>query len=217
MSGDGEKLGPTRLSAGSPDEREEAAYEAARSGSADRLQRVWDVLDDEPDVPGVRRGATDGLIDGAPESIPLILVELERHCEGPVAETCAYALGEIAYRQAAERDERIPAALVAALERLVDPDSGSASPYVAALRECARAKPVDVATPALKSLIGRIGVEADPYLFCLDNLLETLFVNDDGVFLDELEERLRSETGSTAFNQAAIQFLATHLPVRRID
>ena len=199
MSGDGEKLGPTRLSAGSPDEREEAAYEAARSGSADRLQRVWQVLDDEPDVPGVRRGATDGLIDGAPESIPLILAELERH------------------RQAAERDERIPAALVAALERLVDPDSGRASPYVAALRECARAKPVDVATPALKALIGRIGVEADPYLFCLDNLLETLFVNDDGVFLDELEERLRSETGSTAFNQASIQFLATHLPVRRID
>ncbi len=217
MNGDGDELRLTKLKAGSQEEREEAAYESARSGSGERLRQVWDVLQADSDVAGLRRGAADGLIDGAPESIPLILDELERQPDGAIAATCAYALGEIAYRQDAERDERIPPALVAAMERLASPDSTSAAPYVAALRECARAKPVVVAGPVLKALLDRIAAEADPYLFCLDNLLETLFINEDGVFLDELEERLRRGDGGTAFSHASMQFLATHFPVRRHD
>ena len=147
----------------------------------------------------------------------MIVRELERHPDGPVAETCAYALGEIAYRQAAERDERIPDALVAALRRIAAPDSESAAPYVAALRECARAKPVGGASPALRALMDRIARESDPYLFCLDNAMETLFINEGNGFLDELEERVRIGYGSAAFVQPAMESLATHLPVRRIE
>jgi hypothetical protein len=101
---------------------------------------------------------------------------------------------------------------VEALQQLPAPDSKSASPFVAALRECARGKPVPAATPILKKVLDNIAGEKEIYLFCLDNVLETLYLNEGRIFLDELTARLRAVGQATEFTEVLVQFLASHLP-----
>jgi hypothetical protein len=213
MNNEDQELFLARLKAGSQEEKEEAASAIAKSGTPHLLQQLWLALDqDTPEGPVVSRGASDGFIDGAPETIPVLIHELKSHSKGAVVRVCAYALGEISYNQGAERDEQIPAALVEALQQLPAPDSKSASPFVAALRECARGKPVPAATPILKKVLDNIAGEKEIYLFCLDNVLETLYLNEGRIFLDELTARLRAVGQATEFTEVLVQFLASHLP-----
>jgi len=213
MNNEDQELCLARLKAGSQEEKEEAAYAIAKSGAPHLLQQLWLALDGDSAEPSVAsRGASDGLIDGAPATIPPLIHELKTQSKSAVVRICAYALGEISYRQGEKRDERIPSALVEALQQLPAPDSKSASPFVAALRECARGKPVPAATPILKKVLDNIGGEKEPYLFCLDNVLETLHLNEGRAFLDELTARLRAAGSATEFTEVLVQFLASHLP-----
>ena len=213
MNNEDQELWLARLKAGSQEEKEEGAYAIAKSGAPDLLQQLWHALDeDSAEVSVVSRGASDGLIDGAPETIPALFHELKTHTESTVVRICAYALGEISYRQGAKRDERISAALVEALQQLPTLDSRSAAPFVAALRECARGRPLPAATPILKKVLDHIEREKEPYLFCLDNVMETLYLNEGRVFLDEITARLRAVGRATEFTEVLVQFLASHLP-----
>jgi hypothetical protein len=210
MIGENEKLWVAGLTSSSQDEREDAAYAIAKSCSAELMEPLWQALEKGIGQPGVFQGAAQGLIDGAPRSIEILVRQLETQQAKVIVQICAYALGEIAYLQEADRDERIPRALIAALQELPAPNSWSAAPFTGALRECARAGPVEAATPPLKSLLDSIAGEEDPFLFSLDNVMETLFINEDGAFLDEIATRLRRSIGSPAFSQRLMQFLASH-------
>jgi hypothetical protein len=200
-----------RLKTGSSDEREEAAYMIAKSGPAELLQQLWRVLEgDGPQAPSLTRGAADGFIDGMPGTIPVLIEQLAHQRPGLLAQTCAFALGEIAYRQGTARDERIAAALVDALRRLPSPDSRSASPFVAALREYARAGPVPAASAILKAILGHAAGEDNPDLFCLDNVTELLYINEGVLFVDEARSRLQALASETGLAEVLTQFVAGH-------
>jgi HEAT repeat protein len=210
MNSEDQNVRLAQLTTGSPGEREQAAYAIAKSGAPELLQQLWRTLDDEGhEIPSLARGAADGFIDGMPGTISVLIEQLEKPRAGLTAQTCAYALGEIAYRQGAGRDERIATALIEILRRL-PPDSRSVSPFVAALREYARAGPVPAANRILRAILERSAGEEEPDLFCLDNVTELRYINEGSSFVDEARARLQTLKSDTGLAEVLGKFLAGH-------
>lgn len=174
-------------------ERIEAAWELARSADPAAVAAALEVLE-RPDShhPEVVSNVIDGLVVGAPATLTQVLAYLEQTPLSPGGQDCAYALGEVAYRQGGAPDPRIVPALLKALAAALPLGTRAASAAVAALRECARATPLPEAEEAMLAVLASAEQETDPYSWALENALEVLYAGRGESLLPELKTRLQT-------------------------
>jgi len=144
-----------------------AFYDLAHSGNARAFDFLMGALGEPVRWFGKEPDVVRGLVDGAPATIALVASHYLASPTGRERTLCEYVLGEIAYRSKAMRDPRIDAALLAGLEQTIDQGTDATSRTVEALRECARAKPVEGAAPLLWRVLERSCAEAHPNPWCL--------------------------------------------------
>lgn len=174
-------------------EQIEAAWALAKSADPVAVAAVIEVLE-RPDIwhSEVVNIVLDGLVTGAPATLPLVLAYLEQTPLSPGGDNCAYVLGEVAYRQASPRDVRIVPALLKALAASLPLGTRAASTSVYSLRECARSGPVPEAEEAMLHVLSLAEKEDAPYFWTLENAIEVLYAGQKERLLPALRARLKA-------------------------
>jgi hypothetical protein len=158
--------------------------------------------------PEVINQVIDGLVMGAPATLSPVLAHLEQSPSSPGGQTCAYVLGEVAYKQGVDRDPRILPALLQTLSAILSEGTQATSTLVAAVRECARAAAVPEAEAALEAVLKRAEQEEEPYLWTIENALEVLYlITGDGI-LSRLRVWLQTLPPNHPLTSAIQEFLA---------
>lgn len=146
------------------------------------------------------------LIDISPIAKYLISSPFSR-----VGGSCAYVLGEAAYRHGPGYDPQILDALSSATEVTLEKGLRAAQSCLHGLRECARHGPILEADPNLWRALSLAEdmANSDNYpSFLVENLLETLYVNHGESFLSHLRNKLQERQSDTSFDWAVKYFLA---------
>jgi hypothetical protein len=182
-----------RMRASELGEQIEAAWALAKSADPTAFAAVLEVLE-RPDTwnPEVVSIVLDGLVTGAPATLPLVLAYLEQTPLSPGGDGCAYILGEVAYLQASPRDVCIVPALLRALAASLPMGTRAASTAVCSLRECARSGPVPEAEEAMLHVLSLAEKEDAPYFWTLENAIEVLYANQKEQLLPALRTRLQA-------------------------
>jgi hypothetical protein len=190
-------------------EQIEAGWKLAQSGDPGAFAAVLEVLEQRDRYhPEVISNVIDGLVAGAPATLPQVLAYLEHAPLSPAGDDCAYVLGEVAYRRGSDRDPRIVPALLKVLAASLPLGTRAASTAVAALRECARSGPLPEAEEAMLAVLSAAEREEDPYAWTLENALEALYANHGEKLLPELKRRLQTLAPDHKLAVAIRDFLA---------
>ena len=174
-------------------EQIEAAWALAKSADPVAVASAIEVLE-RPDSwnPEVVSIVIDGLVTGAPATLPQVLAYLEQTPLSPGGDDCAYVLGEVAYRQGSPRDGRIVPALLRALAASLPMGTRAASTAVCSLRECARSGPVPEAEEAMLRVLSLAEKEEAPYSLALESAIEVLYAGQKERLLPALRARLQA-------------------------
>jgi hypothetical protein len=135
----------------------------------------------------VVQSAIEGLVKGAPATIPIIMAYAEMHPQSPGGRDSVYALGEVAYRQGSHRDPRIVPGLLKLLRSEAPKGTRAVNHVAGALRQCARATPLYEATADLLRILQDSAQEEEPFSLTLMWALETLVTTEGPTVFPRLE------------------------------
>jgi hypothetical protein len=185
------------------DQRGDAAYGLAASRDRGDVEALLGVLKTSSDR-HVQQLVIEALVENAPTTLESVLICLTDDPPSQAGQNCAYIVGEIAFRQGAQRDPRIVPALIEAIRAALPAGTWAVSSAVAALRECARTGPIPEANDLLLQVIAAAGHEPEPYVFAVRNSAEILLINNG----DTMRHRLRESLEDMSPDNPAAEVLA---------
>lgn len=185
------------------DQRGDAAYQLAASQDRADVEALLGVLKTSSDR-HIQQVVIEALVENAPSTLESVLTCLTEDPRSQVGQNCAYIVGEIAFRQGAQRDPRIVPTLIEAVRAALPGGTWAVSGAVAALRECARTGPIPEANDVLLEMIAAAGHEPEPYVFAVRNAAEILLINNG----DAMRRRLRESLEDMSPDNPAAEVLA---------
>jgi hypothetical protein len=200
-----------RLRQPDSEEQEDALWILATSSDPQAISSVLKTLEELKDYDDVSltEMMIDGLMLATPFTLPPVMNYLHESPLSKIGKDCAYMLGEIAYRQVANRDSRIVPALLKAVEVTLPYGTAQLCSSVAAVRECVRSGPVPEAEKLMWDILSVAAQEQGEvfYRLTVDATLEVLYAISGSQLLPKLHLKLKSLSPESNLASVIKEFL----------